>query len=109
MVHKRDIVPHKPAYRVVHYRHSGTEIWYKVDILDPYITSKSESSTCSNSIGSWTHNYSTDDHSSKHYIRIYEKVFGYEGIKEDVVKFIELKREEDLKISNNDGSEWEDK
>jgi hypothetical protein len=36
-------------------------------------------------------------------------VFGYEGIKEDVVKFIELKREEDLKITNNDGSEWEDK
>lgn len=27
VVHKKDIVPHKPAY-FVSYRHSGSEVWY---------------------------------------------------------------------------------
>jgi predicted lipase len=36
VVHKKDIVPHKPAYFFFSYRHAGSEVWYLNGPTSPY-------------------------------------------------------------------------
>jgi hypothetical protein len=67
VVHKKDIVPHKPAYNVG-FRHSGTEIWYKNGMTGSYIECVGESNDCSNGLGSYDHNFNPLHHSSKYYV-----------------------------------------
>lgn len=72
VVHKKDIVPHKPSY-YIQYRHSGTEIWYKDGMKGAFIRCEPESSYCSNGSGSLNINFSVNDHLSRNYIELMDK------------------------------------
>jgi hypothetical protein len=69
VVHRKDIVPHKPAY-IAGYRHSGFEIWYRDGMRAEPIGCESESNDCSNSVGFRNFNFVTKDHSSLNYIQL---------------------------------------
>lgn len=69
LVHKKDLVPHKPAY-LAFYRHSGYEVWYKEGMKRGYLLCKDDSDDCSNSIGRSTFSFSAKDHSSLNYIQL---------------------------------------
>lgn len=69
VVHKKDLVPHKPAY-LTFYRHSGFEVWYKDGMKGNYHFCKGDSDDCSNSIGRSTFSFSVSDHSSLNYIQL---------------------------------------